>query len=205
MPNWCNNDLYISHADTKMMRRFVKAWNRSRVLSEFIPVPPELSDSGMTMQKLMARRGKTYNEKYGKELEQFTEQLNLKYFGYKDWYDFCVSEWGTKWDVGIGDYGSILTADDARKTRISVAFDSAWSPPLSAYEKLKEMGFYIEAYYYESGMGYCGRWLDGEDECYEVPNKSEAVREYIPSYIDAQFRIYESMREWEEENAEETS
>lgn len=205
MPNWCNNDLYISHADTKMMRRFVKAWNRSRVLSEFIPVPPELSDSGMTMQKLMARRGKTYNEEYEKELKVFTEQLNLKYFGYKDWYDFCVSEWGTKWDVGIGDYGSILTADDARKGHAWVSFDSAYSPPIEAYKKLKDMGFEIRAYYYESGMEFCGLWIDGDDQYYDIQGNSDWVEENIPSDINNAFAISQGMREWEEENAEETS
>lgn len=205
MPNWCNNDLYISHADTKMMRRFVKAWNRSRVLDEFIPVPPELKDSAMTMQKIVARRGKTYNDNYEKELNQLTKELNLKYFGYEDWYNFCVSEWGTKWDVGLGDYGSILTADDARKGHAWVSFDSAWSPPITAYEKLKDMGFEIRAYYYESGMAYCGSWIDGDDQYYSIEGNSEWVKENIPSDIDSAFAISESMAEWEEENAEETS
>ena len=90
MPNWCNNDLHISHPDVKMMRRFVKAYNRNRLLNEFIPVPPELTDSGMSMEKLMARRNKPYNADYEKEMKEFTESLNKKYFGYKDWYDFCV-------------------------------------------------------------------------------------------------------------------
>ena len=205
MPNWCDNTLEITHPDIKMMRRFVKAYNRNRLLNEFIPVPPELTDSGMSMEKLMARRNKPYNADYEKELKEFTESLNKKYFGYKDWYDFCVSEWGTKWDIGLGDYGSILTADDARKGHISIAFDSAWSPPIQAYEKLKDQGFEITAYYYESGMGFCGAWVDGDDQYYDINGNSKWVEENIPTYINEAFVISESMAEWEEENAEETS
>ena len=205
MPNWCNNDLHISHPDVKMMRRFVKGYNRNRLLNEFIPVPPELTDSGMSMQKLMARKNKPYNADYEQELNKLTEELNKKYFGYKDWYDFCVCEWGTKWDIGLGDYGTILTADDARKGLISIAFDSAWSPPIQAYEKLKGMGFEITAYYYESGMSYCGSWIDGDDQCYNIDGNSEWVEENIPKDINQAFVISASMAEWEEENAEETS
>jgi hypothetical protein len=35
-------------------------------------------------------------------------------------------------------------------------FDTAWAPPVNAYEKLVEMGFGVEAMYYEGGMGYAG-------------------------------------------------
>ena len=205
MPNYCNNDLHISHPDVKMMRRFVKAYNRNRLLNEFIPVPPELTDSGMSMEKLMARRNKPYNADYEKEMKEFTESLNRKYFGYKDWYDFCVAEWGTKWDIGLGDYGTILTADDARKSCISIAFDSAWSPPIQAYEKLKDQGFEITAYYYESGMCFCGSWIDGDDQYYDIQGNSEWVEENIPHDINNAFVISASMAEWEQENAEETS
>ncbi len=205
MPNWCNNTLEISHPDIKMMRRVVKGYNRGRLLNEFIPVPPELSDAGMTMQKLMERRNKPYNADYERELNKITEELNKKYFGYKDWYDFCVAEWGTKWDIGLGDYGTILTPDDARKGHISIAFDSAYSPPIDAYIKLKEMGFEITAYYYESGMAFCGSWIDGDDQYYNITGNSEWVEESIPKDINNAFAISESMAEWEEENAEETS
>ena len=155
MPNWCNNTLEISHEDVKMMRRFVKGWNRGRVLDEFIPVPPELKDGAMTLEKIRERQKKPYNHEYEKELEQLTEQLNLKYFGHKNWWDFCVSQWGTKWDIGFDSaYADYLTPDSARGM-VTVTFNSAWSPPIGAFEKLSEMGFAIRAYYFEGGMGFC--------------------------------------------------
>ena len=205
MPNWCSNTLEISHKDVKMMRRFVKGWNRGRVLDEFIPVPPELKDNCFNIEQIRKRHKQNRNKDYEKELGALTESLNQRFFGYKNWYDFCVSEWGTKWDIGLGDYGTILTADDARKGHISIAFDSAWSPPIQAYEKLKDQGFEITAYYYESGMGFCGSWIDGDDQYYDIQGNSEWVEENIPTYINEAFVISESMAEWEEENAEETS
>ena len=115
MPNWCSNTLEIHHADKKMMRRFVKSWNRGRLLDEFIPVPPELKDNCLGIQEILKRHKQNRNMEYEKELGDLTESLNLRFFGYKNWYDFCVNEWGTKWDIGYdGEYGEYLTADDAR-------------------------------------------------------------------------------------------
>ena len=34
-----------------------------------------------------------------KELERQTK-ANVEKYGYGNWYDYCVGEWGTKWDVG---------------------------------------------------------------------------------------------------------
>lgn len=192
MPNWCNNTLEINHSDIKMMRRVVKGWNRSRLLNEFIPVPPELSDGSMNWQRILNKEPR--NKDYADEMDLFREELNLKYFGYKGWYEFCLDNWGTKWDIGrdsaISEY---LTPDSARNS-ISVQFTSAWSPPTDAYQKLSEMGFSIRAYYYESGMGFCGSWIDGEDRCFTIEDFSSAwVKENIPSDIDDYMGISDEM------------
>jgi hypothetical protein len=57
--------------------------------------------------------------------------------------------------------------------------------------------------YYEPGMGFCGAWMDGEDEYYQIEGNSEWVEANIPEYIDEAFGISENMAQWEEENAEE--
>ena len=44
MPNWCNNELTISHHDKAMIDRAVKAWNTGKFLDEFIPVPFDLKE-----------------------------------------------------------------------------------------------------------------------------------------------------------------
>jgi hypothetical protein len=198
MPNWCNNTITISHDDIKMMKRVVKGYNQNKLLDEFIPIPLELKEGAMNTSELMKIR----NWEYKKELDKVREELNRKYFGYKDWYDYCVSEWGTKWDIGRDTAPTMFIKDIKNKT-VTFSFDSAWSFPLGAYEKLHEMGFYIRAMYYEGGIGFCGIWADGQDDYYDIEGNSDWVKENIPQEIDKEFCISENMAEWELENAEE--
>lgn len=194
MPNWCSNTLTISHKDKTMMKRVVRGYNRNGLLREFIPIPKELTDtvSGTVGSK----------ESYEQRLLEEKQKLNREFFGYTDWYSFCVAEWGTKWDIGHGDGYGKLTLKDIKNNTVRIGFDSAWSPPIEAYQKLCDMGFSINAMYYEGGMGFCGRWEDGSEEFYDIKGKSSWVKENIPSDIDAEFCISWGMAEWEEENAE---
>jgi hypothetical protein len=198
MPNWCNNTITISHDDMAMMKRVVKGYNQHRLLDEFIPIPLELKEGAMSTEELMKIR----NWEYKKELDKVREELNKKYFGFKDWYDFSVANWGTKWDIGRdGAYSDTLRIKDIKDKTVTFYFDSAWCPPIKAYEKLMDMGFSITAYYYEGGCCFCGVWEDGIDECYEIHGKSDWVRDNIPAHIDQQFAISENMAEWEAESA----
>lgn len=113
-----------------------------------------------------------------------------------DWYEFCCREWGTKWDIGNqDDEKAEITAN-----KFTVQFDSAWSPPIAAYEKLSEMGFKITAYYAEFGMMFCGRWDDGDDYYTEIPPESASVKREIPTDIDEIMGIKDTLEEFEEIN-----
>jgi hypothetical protein len=194
MPNWCNNTIYISHDDAAMMKKFQKAWNEGHVMSNFIPIPQELKDT------VAGFCGKDTPEQL--ELEK-KEASNLAKYGYKNWYDYAVREWGTKWDFGNDDQSSGEIDDDQLSGEVIVTFCSAWSPPIGGYEKLAELGFYIKALYFEPGMNFCGIWDDRSDEFYDIEGNSEWVMQNIPDLIDLEFGISESMAEWEEENQEE--
>jgi hypothetical protein len=68
---------------------------------------------------------------------------------------------------------------------------------------LVEQGFEVVLYYYEPGMGYCGKWEDGFDEYYEYSGEnSKTVRAAIGSDLDDMFGISESMAEYEADNEE---
>lgn len=196
MPNWCSNTLTISHKDKAMMKRVVRGYNRNGLLREFIPIPKELTDtvSGNVGSK----------ESYDQRLLEEKQKLNREFFGYTDWYSFCVGEWGTKWDIGHGDGYGKLTLKDIKNNTVRIGFDSAWSPPIEAYQKLYDMGFSIRALYYEGGCCFCGIWEDGEEEFYDIKGNSKWVKKNIPSEIDEEFSISFNMAEWEseEENAE---
>jgi hypothetical protein len=188
MPNWCNNGITLSHEDPEMIQRAAKALQEGTFLNEFIPVPECL--------KIVSGRVGIDGSPEQLALEQ-SQQDNLNNHNYKDWYDFCVNEWGTKWDVQSD---SVAIEND---NTVSASFDSAWAPPVRAYEQMTEMGFEIIAYYYEPGMGFVGKWDNGIDEFYEYGGEtSETVRDVIGEELDDYFCISESMAEWEEENQE---
>jgi hypothetical protein len=125
------------------------------------------------------------------------EKVNRDKYGYSSWYDWSIANWGTKWDI------SLDSVDNPDANTVTASFESAWSPPIAAYERLMELGFEIEAFYYEPGMQYVGKWADGVDEYYELGGEdSSTVRESIGEELDDYFCISESMAEWEEENRE---
>jgi hypothetical protein len=187
MPNWCNNTLTLEHENPAMVARAKAAFLNGRLLDEFIPVPADL--------KIVA--GCVGDPVEQAKLVEQTE-LNRVTHGYGNWYDYCVNEWGTKWDVG-GDDGVLNDIEGG----IIVGFDSAWAPPTNAYEKLLEQGFKILAMYYEPGMAFAGVWEDGIDDYYEYGGLDSAgIAETLPPALDEAFGISESVAEWEAENAE---
>ena len=189
MPNWCNNNLTLQHEDPAMIQRAKDALDRGEFLAEFIPVPKQL--------QIVA--GSVGDPVEQAKLEADTKR-NQEELGYSNWYDYCVNEWGTKWDVG--DDGATDIHPDGKMLHTS--FDSAWSPPIAAYEKLTEMGFTVGAMYYEGGMAYAGVWEDGVDDYYDLGGmNSSQVESDLPVELDEAFGISESMREYEEENQEE--
>ena len=89
MPNWCNNSVVLKHNDPAMIERARKAFNGEGLLQEFIPVPQELRDTVS---------GSMGEDK--REAHEAQQKANVEKYGYANWYDFCVNEWGTKWEIG---------------------------------------------------------------------------------------------------------
>jgi hypothetical protein len=172
-----------------MIKRAYDALERGEFLQEFIPVPQELKDTVSGFHGDPDEQAK---------LEAQTKS-NVEQFGYGNWYDYCVGEWGTKWDVG--EQGCSDIHPEGRMLHTS--FDSAWSPPINAYEKLVDMCFGVEAMYHEGGMGYAGTWNDGVDDYCDLSGMSADDIEQNYPELDECFGISESMREYEAENEEE--
>jgi len=187
MPNWCSNSLVIKHSDADMIARAKEAFGRGEFLNEFIPVPEDL--------KIVA--GRLGDEAEQKELE-LKEELNRITYGYTNWYDFCVNEWGTKWDVGNNG-----NCDDI-EGGLMLNFDSAWSPPTAAYEKLVGLGFDLDAMYNEPGMAFAGTYTSEEgDEYYEYGSMTaDEIADVLPADLDEAFGISEYAAECEEQEQE---
>lgn len=172
-----------------MISRAIKAAQNDALLQEFVPCPKELSDTA---------------EANFSDLKEKAEQLarqehNRKTYGYSSWYDFAIGEWGTKWDISNGgdDY-KIEKVNDGYK--VTLYFDTAWSPPINFYDKLLDIGFNVEAMYHEPGVAFCGQYFEGSEETYELSDlTSEEIRDQLPSELDEMFGISEQLAEWEAE------
>lgn len=97
------------------------------MLQKFFPMPKDFLNSSLSKGEL------------------------IKKYGYKDWYDWRVNNWGTKWEIDIK-----ITYDD--ENTISMYFDTAWAPPVSWLEKISKdfpkLHFHLE--YKESGCTFQG-------------------------------------------------
>ena len=191
MPNWCNNYLELQHEDPAMITRAKTAFADARLLAEFVPVPESLH--------IVSGRVGSDEEPEQKELERRSAE-NLEVHGYANWYDYCVNEWGTKWDVGgEGDQATVESPN-----AIKMNFDSAWAPPIAAMEKFQDLGFRVKLVYWESGMCYCGLFDEHGDDYLDYTDMSAAeVAESINPEVDECMCIVENLEEWEAENAEE--
>jgi len=84
----------------------------------------------------------------------------------ENWYDWNVSNWGTKWEVH-----EVYVNDATEEDSITISFDSAWSPPVEAFRHWAEQDGRVTftLKYYEPGMGYVGEAnYDGDyydDDC----------------------------------------
>lgn len=164
MPNWCMNNLVMTGpqnilqeiADTELQ------------LQKLFPCPEELRN--------VSAPAKFNNEEQAKS--------NLDKYGFADWYDWQVANWGTKWDIGplplqVESFGD--------SHQISISFDSAWSPPIPALEKLFEMykdqGLNFTLEYLEPGNGFFGTvtteegFFDNYQEYSSLQGLKECIKE----------------------------
>ena len=105
-----------------------------------------------------------------------------------NWYGWCASNWGTKWDFGPED-GHLDRGDDY----VAFSFMSAWSPPIGAYEYAVENGWEVTATYVEPAMDFIGEFSDGEENTYSLDE--------APEWLKSDYEwVYEDIAEWEREN-----
>ena len=186
MPNWCNNNISIAGSTETLQ-----------------PLWEEANKEGSGLLQAMVPMPSELNDTVkGSDGDAV------------NWYDWRVNNWGTKWDV---DTEGLEFIDNGDGTGVITGyFDSAWSPPIEAYNTFLDMmdGCSLEATYEEGGMDFAGIYEDGEDQgmddisdyCRAVI-KGETALEDTPELfqkLDEEFELIENRREYiEEEMAEE--
>ena len=104
-----------------------------------------------------------------------------------------MSNWGTKWDVNTD--GMEFTDNGDGTAEISGWFDSAWSPPVDAFQTLSEDldSCYLELGYFEPGMCFVGYWdSEGADDHYTIDPEAEDMG--IPAYLEEEWCVSDWFR-----------
>ena len=128
-------------------------------------------------------------------------------------YGTAVEAWGTKWDVDTE--GLEYTDNGDGTAAITGWFDSAWAPPIDAYNSFLDDNdnCSLDATYEEGGMDFAGIYDNGDDqymeglsEWCEAVVKGTCALEDTPELfqkLDDEFELIENRREWIEEAMEE--
>jgi hypothetical protein len=160
---------------------------------------PNWCDNHLTLRHKDANKLEAAIEAF-KENKLFQHFIPLPETGW-DW-NFCVENWGTKWESEYDESNLTMEGNTVRCT-----FLTAWSPPIGVYKAMCEQGFEVEAMYCEPGMCFVGRIvgdeLDFNDDYYEYGSEdSNTVRELIGEELDDAFGISELMEEFERDRDE---
>ena len=190
MPNYCNNVVEI-----RGPVQVVKALVDHRL--DFMKIYPYPKDLDIVA-------GRSGADDSPEQIQLVAaEESNLKKYGYKNWYDWCVSEWGTKWNAGGSDNADMqIDFDEDGDDSIALfQFDTAWAPALGVLQKLRDdhPELSVECRYHEPGVGFMGVWTDGHDRCYDniEGSKDTFWQSDDGRLLDETFDIVESMQEWE--------
>lgn len=133
MPNWVTQKIIIK-GNKEQLAEFIKVLKEGIAKNEkentfgfcniFIPQPKELQDSEATNEAMTAQKA------FKKNYERFsTDPLYVSYvnlfdkYGYTNWYDWAVANWGTKWDTS-----DALNPSFSPTGLIEIQFDTPWCP-----------------------------------------------------------------------------
>lgn len=194
MPNHIQNRLTLVNASEAEIKKFEALFHDDGdfiSLNKIIPMPESLqiesggrssraeeiinsADPEKALADFLAemREKRHYTDKDCEEFKKFVEQVkyNLDNYGFSTWYDWCIKNWGTKWDTYDG-----YSNDDT-----SCGFCTAWSTPIPAMVALSKMlpDCEIEVEYADEDYGHnCGRYTlkNGELISSYLPDGEEAL------------------------------
>jgi len=175
MPNWCVNTTNV-FGKIENAKAFEDAiadrGENDGFIAHLYPCPEELKNNPATFMDLenpvhpnwvnLVADGTWTQEEYDKRAAEAiasaeVSKKNLEKYGFKDWYDWCINNWGTKWgdcDLYIDD-GYKYSDDTAT---LELRYDTAWGPALDALNHISTMfpKLIFYTFYREDGMGFMG-------------------------------------------------
>ena len=184
MPNWCNNSITIAGPTEtiKQLWEDANADDTYGLLNAIKPIPEALRD--------------TVKGTGEEEQTVFVDGVN-------NWYDWCVNNWGTKWDVS--DEGLEFIDNGDGTAEITGWFESAWAPPIGAYEQFCDDmdNCTLEASYHEPGMDFAGFWSSeaGDEYCDNLEEQCELPEDKqsdLFKRLDEEYALQENFEEMKE-------
>ena len=207
MPNWCSNSLSVS-GDKAQLRDFLERITFTddnghtgySILPRLYPVPADLQITSTFVSAEPNPKWlewvadgtwtqEDYDERVKRDAEIYAQQqANIAKYGYKDWYDWSVDKWGTKW----GDCDTeVFHNDDS----ISVVFQSAWSPPVDGIIHISTLfpDLVFSMNWHEEGMDFYGGMAvkNGEHKL------SEGEITKLPDYTEVDWDSDEAHDQWD--------
>ena len=185
MPNWCNNTITLTGPKDKVKKIFDEAKKEDCLLNLLYPMPSALEGTTSPAPK----EGK---------VQPLVD-------GFDNWYDWRVQNWGSKWDV---DTDNLEYREEDDQGIIQGWFDSAWAPPIHAYEYFltHNEDCSIKSYYYEGGCDFAGEWYDFADAMLNpsdfTADEMEQKKSGLIYDLNEHFAFSESVREYEEESSD---
>lgn len=174
MPNWCENKLVLQGTESQFLAF------EARYFAEVTNQDLGTKDLEFSFERV-------------KPIPQEFQPPN------DGWYDWCIENWGTKWDVCHFRRGDKPG---------SYFFDTAWSFPQQLFDELTTQltndfpGLYFDGYFFEVGMGFCGHFYYNDNEGFESHFNED------PSYLRAiakehfDYDPYDDENEGDDEDAE---
>ena len=144
MPNWTQNEVTFSSAKTTNIEKIKEIFEKGSPFGQLIKEPnwPTVPLKGNELTN------RYENKPLGMVGElPIIEELKLnngdvmKLFKFKStneqdtrWYEWRFENWDTKWDVPKDD----IEITEINNGSIVIGFDTAWSPPIAIYKKLRD-------------------------------------------------------------------
>jgi hypothetical protein len=183
MPNHTSVRLYFPSDARKLVKKYLSSETDGSVFLDFnkiIPMPKELNITSGSVD-LNTEEGLTRQAQY---------DANKAKYGFPTWYEWCIANWGTKWNS----YSVDFDGD-------SISLQTAWSPPCPVIEKLaKLIKADIRMTYLDEGFGYWG-------ETYFHANGDTPLDFYYtkkdetPDELDKELGISSNLEEYDEVEA----
>ena len=142
MPNWCNNHWRIvgNEEDLNKVMEYVKGGdNQPLTFKSILPMPEELIGTTSPARIVSQEEYDNWTPAYEGQSRPLTQEMSDRYivsYGHDNWYDWCNSNWDTKWDAGEVRAGRFRQGDDYARDELHYDFETAWGPPTGVFKEL---------------------------------------------------------------------